>query len=43
MNKQRSSNRMRWVLIGDAPEQGVLLFLAVILFPRPSVGMDLEI
>ena len=38
MNKQRSSNRMRWVLIG-----GVLLFLAVILFPRPSVGMDLEI
>ena len=29
---------MRWVLIG-----GGLLFLAVILFPRPSAKMDLEI
>ena len=31
-------NFRRWALIG-----GVLLFLAVILFPRPSVRMDLEI
>ncbi len=38
MNQQRGSNRMRWVLIG-----GGLLFLAVILFPRPSATMDLEI
>ncbi len=37
MNQQRGSNRMRWVFIG-----GGLLFLAVILFPRPSAGMDLE-
>ena len=38
MNQQRGSNRMRWILIG-----GGLLFLAVILFPRPSAKMDLEI
>ena len=38
MNQQRGSNKMRWVLIG-----GVLLFLAVILFPRPSGALDLEI
>jgi len=38
MNQQRSSNRMRWVLIG-----GVLLFLAVIFFPTSSAVEDLEI
>jgi len=34
----RRGNRTRWVLIG-----AVLLFLAVILFPRPSAALDLEI
>ena len=38
MNQQRGSNKMRWILIG-----GVLLFLAVILFPGPSSALDLEI
>ena len=38
MIKQRGSNRMRWILIG-----GVLLFLAVIIFPRPSNRLELEI
>ncbi len=37
-NQQRRGNRTRWVLIG-----GVLLVLAVILFPRSSSAMDLEI
>ncbi len=34
----RRGNRTRWLLIG-----AVLLFLAVILFPRPSAALDLEI
>ena len=38
MNQPKRNNRMRWLLIG-----GALLFLAVILFPRPSGGLDLEI
>ena len=38
MIKQLGSNRMRWILIG-----GVLLFLAVIVFPRPSNRLELEI
>ena len=37
-NQQRSGNRTRWILIG-----GVLLVLAIILFPRGSSGMDLRI
>ena len=38
MIKQLGSNRMRWILIG-----GALLFLAVIVFPRPSNRLELEI
>ena len=37
-SQQRRGNRTRWVLIG-----GVLLVLALILFPRGSAGMDLKI
>ncbi len=37
-NQQRRGNRTRWILIGAG-----LLFLAVILFPRASSAMDLEI
>ena len=37
-NQQRRGNRTRWVLIG-----AVILVLALILFPRPSAALDLEI